>query len=72
MAFTGREISKLMLGVQRTSVSITAHTLQQAGVLTYSRGHITITNVEALREMACECYEVIKMNYGAVLRASND
>jgi CRP-like cAMP-binding protein len=52
-----------MLGVQRPSVSVTAHTLQQAGVITYSRGRIKITNVEGLKECACECYGTIQAQY---------
>jgi Mn-dependent DtxR family transcriptional regulator len=49
-----------MLGVQRTSVSLSAHTLQKAGLVRYSRGVITILNREGLKETACECYEVIR------------
>ena len=52
-----------MLGVQRTSVSPVAHTLQQAGMIKYTRGRIDIINVEALRDSACECYESIKLHY---------
>ena len=52
-----------MLGVRRTSVSPVAHTLQQAGMIKYSRGRIDITNLEGLRETACECYEAIQLNY---------
>ena len=52
-----------MLGVRRTSVSPVAHTLQQAGMIKYTRGRIEILNVEALRETACECYESIRLNY---------
>src|SRR6185312_7460359 len=44
-----------MLGVRRTSVSMVAHTLQQAGLLKYARGRIQITNLDGLRETACEC-----------------
>jgi CRP-like cAMP-binding protein len=56
-----------MLGVQRTSVGTVAHTLQQAGMIKYSRGKIQITNVEALRESACECYETVKQQYAQLL-----
>ena len=35
-----------MLGVKRTSVTLHARTLQQAGMIKYSRGHIQITDVE--------------------------
>lgn len=56
-----------MLGVNRTSVSPIAHTLQQAGMIRYARGRIEILNVEGLRESACECYEAIRLNYDRLL-----
>jgi CRP-like cAMP-binding protein len=49
-----------MLGVQRTSVTIVAGTLQQAGLIRYRRGHIRVLNLDGLRESACECYETVK------------
>jgi CRP-like cAMP-binding protein len=49
-----------MLGVQRTSVTLSAHALQQAGLIEYSRGRITIRDRAALEDCACECYAVIK------------
>jgi CRP-like cAMP-binding protein len=52
-----------MLGAQRSSVSIVAHTLQQAGMIQYRRGRIHITDVDALQQTSCECYETIKMQY---------
>jgi Mn-dependent DtxR family transcriptional regulator len=48
-----------MLGVRRTSVSIVANTLQQAGLIRY-RGHIRVLDLEALRDSACECYQTLK------------
>ena len=58
-----------MLGVGRTSVSIVAHTLQQAGLISYRRGHITIENIEALQDTACECYATIKGHYDRLLQS---
>jgi hypothetical protein len=56
-----------MLGVRRKSVTTTAHTLQRAGMIKYSRGKIQILDLEALREGACECYETVNSNYQALL-----
>jgi CRP-like cAMP-binding protein len=56
-----------MLGVRRTSVTMVAHTLQEAGFIKYSRGKIQFVNVEGLREGACECYEVVKSHYEDLL-----
>ena len=56
-----------MLGVQRTSVTTVARTLQEAGMVKYSRGKIEILDVEGLRESVCECYETVKEQYGQLL-----
>lgn len=56
-----------MLGVKRTSVTLHARTLQQAGMIKYSRGHIEITDVEGLQETVCECYGTVKSYYQALL-----
>jgi CRP-like cAMP-binding protein len=56
-----------MLGVRRTSVTTTAHTIQRAGMIKYSRGKIQILDLEALRETACECYQTVNSNYQALL-----
>jgi CRP-like cAMP-binding protein len=56
-----------MLGVNRTSVTVVAHTLQQAGIIKYTRGKIRITNLEGLRDAACECYETVKSQYQGLL-----
>jgi CRP-like cAMP-binding protein len=56
-----------MIGVQRNSVSTVAHTLQQAGIIKYARGHIKITNLEALRDASCECYEAVNAQYKKLL-----
>jgi hypothetical protein len=58
-------------GVRRTSVTVVARTLQEAGMIRYKRGHINLIDVPALQETACECYHTVKMNYDALLHASN-
>jgi CRP-like cAMP-binding protein len=60
-----------MLGVRRTSVTVVARTLQQAGMIRYRRGHIKLLDMPALQETACECYQTIKLNYDALLHSSN-
>ena len=57
-----------MIGARRNSVSLVANTLQQANFIHYSRGHIEITNLEGLRETACECYATVKAQYERLLR----
>jgi Mn-dependent DtxR family transcriptional regulator len=67
-AMVGRDgVLAEMLGVKRTSVTLHARTLQQAGMIKYSRGHIQITDVEAMQETVCECYGTVKSYYEALL-----
>ena len=56
-----------MLGVNRTSVTVVAHTLQQAGIINYTRGRIRIINLEGLQDAACECYETVRSHYQDLL-----
>ena len=59
-----------MLGVRRTSVTAVARTLQEAGMVKYTRGKIEILDVEGLRESACECHETVNDQYRQLLGAS--
>jgi CRP-like cAMP-binding protein len=52
-----------MMGVQRSTVSIAANTLRQAGLIRYRRGNIEILDVKGLREAACECYATVAAHY---------
>jgi CRP-like cAMP-binding protein len=52
-----------MMGVQRSTVSLIANTLQRAGLIKCSRGNIEILDVEGLREVACECYATVAAHY---------
>src|SRR5262245_6125468 len=47
------------LGVRRTSVSLTAHALQQDGVIRYRRGTVEILDLERLKHDACECHKAL-------------
>ena len=49
-----------MLGVQRPTVSTTAHMLQQAGLISYTRGQMKILDPEGLADGSCECYEIME------------
>jgi CRP-like cAMP-binding protein len=62
-----QEFLAQMIGVQRNAVSIVAHALQQTGIISYSRGHIEIRDLEGLRETSCECYAAVKTQYDRLL-----
>ena len=49
-----------MLGVRRTSVTEVAMKVQAAGAISYSRGHIKIVDLRALKAMSCVCYETLR------------
>jgi CRP-like cAMP-binding protein len=62
-----QELLARMIGVQRNAVSIVAHGMQQAGVLSYSRGQIEITDIEKLRATACGCYRAVQAKQDRLL-----
>ena len=49
-----------MLGARRASVSIAAGVLQKAGMITYTRGNVTLLNKAKLAQAACDCYDIIQ------------
>ena len=67
-----QEFLAAMLGVHRPSVSVVAGVFQQAGMIRYNRGHMTILNRAALEETCCKCYDLVNKQYertvGTILR----
>jgi CRP-like cAMP-binding protein len=55
-----QELIANMLGVRREGVTEAAGKLQKAGVISYSRGEITVLDRPRLEAMCCECYAVVK------------
>ena len=49
-----------MLGTRRSSVSLAAGALQKAGLIKYTRGSVTVVDQRQLREVACDCYDIIQ------------
>jgi len=52
-----------MLGAPRTTVTLAAGMLQQAGLIDYSRGHVAIKKRAGLEKAACECYQVVRNEF---------
>jgi CRP-like cAMP-binding protein len=61
-----------MLGVQRSSVTLVARKLQEAGLINYRRGRIHILEVEALQDASCSCYEAINDQFRRLVSWSPD
>tara|TARA_R110001583_G_scaffold3280_5_gene21194 strand:- start:1156 stop:1938 length:783 start_codon:yes stop_codon:yes gene_type:complete len=61
------ELVASMLGVYREGISIAAGKLQQAGVISYRRGHITVLDRSKLEDKTCECYAVVKTELDRLL-----
>jgi CRP-like cAMP-binding protein len=62
-----QELLGEMLGVRRQAVAAVAGTLQDAGVITYRRGVITILNRQRLEAASCECYKIIQTAYESIV-----
>jgi len=57
------EYLAVMLGVQRPSVTVAAGVLQQAGIIRYRHGRVSVIDRDRLEEAACECYAAMRGNF---------
>ncbi len=62
-----QELIANMLGVRREGVTEAALKLQQAGLISYARGRITVLDRHGLEKRTCECYAVVKREYDRLL-----
>ena len=62
-----QELIANMLGVRREGVTESALKLQQAGLIKYLRGHISVLDRSGLEARTCECYAVVKTEYDRLL-----
>jgi CRP-like cAMP-binding protein len=63
-----QELIANMLGVRREGVTEAAGHLQDAGIIEYQRGHITVLDRPKLEQRVCECYSVVKRESDRLLR----
>ncbi|HUF21436.1 MAG TPA: Crp/Fnr family transcriptional regulator [Burkholderiales bacterium] len=62
-----QELIANMLGVRREGVTAAAGQLQAAGLISYSRGRITILDRPRLERRVCECYAVVRQEFERLL-----
>jgi CRP-like cAMP-binding protein len=67
-----QELIANMLGVRREGVTEAAGRLQQAGLIRYRRGHITVLDRAGLEARVCECYAVVKKEFDRLLPNKNN
>lgn len=66
-----QEFMALMLGVRRVGVTEAAGHFQDAGLITYQRGELTVLNRKALEAEACSCYAADKAIYRRLMKYSS-
>lgn len=62
-----QELIANMLGVRREGVTEAAGKLQDAGLIRYHRGRITVLDRPGLEARSCECYQVVKTEFDRLL-----
>jgi DNA-binding FadR family transcriptional regulator len=62
-----QEFLAQLLSVRRASVNEVERALQEAGLITYRRGQVTVVNRQGLEETSCECYRIIRAEYERLL-----
>lgn len=66
LLITQVQIARL-LGVCRESVNEAASKLQKDGLITYTRGLISVLNRSKLEKCVCECYKAVTKEYNRLL-----
>lgn len=61
------EFLAYMLGVRRVGITKAATSLQKDGLITYTRGDITVLDHDGLVAAACNCYHADKATYDSIM-----
>ncbi|KXS30918.1 MAG: Transcriptional regulator, Crp/Fnr family [Candidatus Gallionella acididurans] len=62
-----QELIAGMLGVRREGITEAAGHLQQARIISYRRGHISVIDRSGLEARTCECYNVVRKEFHRLL-----
>ena len=62
-----QELIANMLGVRREGITEAAGHLQESGLISYRRGHISVLKRAGLEGRVCECYGVVKKELARLL-----
>jgi CRP-like cAMP-binding protein len=63
-----QEFLAYMLGVRRVGITMAAGALQRDGLISYSRGKLTVINRKGLERAACGCYAADQKSYAELLK----
>jgi hypothetical protein len=61
-----QEFLTIMLGAQRTSVTMAAQSLHRKGMIDFRRGRITVLDSAAMDHTLCECFRTIEAVFSGV------
>src|SRR5262249_22719211 len=62
-----QEFLAVMVCVRRRRVNLVGRTFQKAGLISYSRGKITILDRAGLEGASCECYGIVRQVFEQLL-----
>jgi CRP-like cAMP-binding protein len=65
--FMTQKLISNMLGVTAKKMTESARTLQDAGLIWYADGRVTVRDRPGLENCTCECYEVVRNEYKRLL-----
>lgn len=65
------EFLAYMLGVRRAGVTLAMGGLQDAQLVRYVRGRVTVADRAGLERVSCECYAVVRAQYDRLLRGGS-
>ena len=66
LTYTHEFLAEIM-GVNRTSISLAAQSMQRAGLIVYRRGRMQVLDKIPMEQASCECYSIVKRRFDAFL-----